>query len=87
MLRGLSPEESKWLERKARHLHGLDAALRFLLRQGLLCDFVIQDREQKRTGAATDAHAYAQILAHAERLRPVAEAPPSVRHAVVRGIE
>ena len=40
MLTGLSPTEHAWLTRKAAYLGGLQAALRFLLRQGLMCETV-----------------------------------------------
>jgi hypothetical protein len=52
MLRGLSPEERRWLARKARLLGGLEPALRFLLRQGLLCDLTIQRWEADHEGGA-----------------------------------
>ena len=51
-LHGLSPEERRWLERKAKFLGGLEPALRFLLRQGLLCDLTIQRWEVDRKGGA-----------------------------------
>lgn len=52
MLAGLTPEERAWLARKARALGGLEPALRFLVRQGLLCYVVVQRWESEQGGAA-----------------------------------
>lgn len=51
MLQGLSPEERAWLARKAKFLGGLAPALRFLLRQGLMCYLEIERWEDERRGA------------------------------------
>ena len=75
---GLSPEESEWIERKAGHVGGIDAALRFLVRQGLMAFLVIEDKE-RHAGTSSAGDAYARELRQAARPAPGHEPPPDAR--------
>jgi len=70
MLQGLSPEEAEWLTRKAERLGGLDMALRFVLREGLLGFLWIDDRERRRTGCKQAGRAYRNHLSRLAQAAP-----------------
>ena len=76
MLRGLTAEESEWLARKATRLGGLDMALRFLLREGLLGFLVTADEtDDSRQASRAYANHVGRLARRAPGVEPL-DAPP-----------